>query len=211
MNLTNIGLVQFVKTKLGTPYVYGMKGQVMTQANYNYLQRTYGVKLVWNSDEKKVGKVCVDCSGLISWYTGKRKSSSQYKAESKAQPINTIALAPIGAAVWRQGHIGIYIGNGLIIEARGSQYGVVQTKVKDRDFTHWFLIKDIEYVRNQEESEQKESEIEVAKEIIIVNDQEYYVNMIRKDGNTFIKTRDIAELLGAKVSSKGKIPVLKTE
>lgn len=200
MRLTNIGLVEFVKTKLGVPYVYGMKGAVMTQANFNYLQERYGVKNVWNSDEKKVGKVCVDCSGLISWYTGKLKGSSQFKAESVAHPISTIASAPIGAAVWRQGHIGVYIGNGEVIEARGSAYGVVRTRVKDRDFTHWFLLKDIEYIEEDEEM--------VSREKIIVNGKEYEVDMIRKDGTTYIKARDFGKVLGLKVSSKGKVPVL---
>ncbi|WMI81858.1 hypothetical protein [Anaerotignum sp. MB30-C6] len=203
MSLTNIGLVAFVKTKLGTPYVYGMKGTVMTQANFNYLQERYGVRNVWNSDEKKVGKVCVDCSGLISWYTGKLKGSSQFKAESDAQPITTIASAPIGAAVWRQGHIGVYIGNGEVIEARGSAYGTVRTKAKDRDFTHWFLLRDIEYIEGDEEM--------ITREKIIVNGKECEVDMIRKDGTTYIKTRDIAEVLGLKVGSKGKVPVIDTK
>lgn len=203
MKLTNIGLVEFVKTKLGTPYVYGMKGAVMTLANFNYLQERYGIKVVWNSDIKKVGKVCVDCSGLISWYTGKLKGSTQYMVESDAQPIGTITSAPIGVAVWRQGHIGVYIGNGEIIEARGSAYGVVRTKVKERDFTHWFRLKDITYVEEADEV--------VEKDKIIVNGKEYEVNMIRKDGTTYIKTRDIADLMGLKVGSKGKVPVLETK
>ncbi|KXL54429.1 hypothetical protein CLNEO_05350 [Anaerotignum neopropionicum] len=200
MSLTNLGLVEFVKTKLGTKYVYGMKGKVMTQANYDYLKNTYGSKMVWNSDENKVGQVCVDCSGLISWYTGKLKGSSQFAAENKLQPINTISLAPPGVAVWHQGHIGVYIGNGEIIEAMGSAYGTVRTKVAKRDFTHWFKISDIEYV--EEETEM------VEKGKIIVYGEEQIVDMIRKDGITYIKTRDIANVLGLKVGNKGSVPTL---
>lgn len=203
MSLTNIGLVEFVKTKLGTPYVYGAKGKVLTQANFNYLQNTYGPKMVWNSDKNKVGHVCVDCSGLISWYTGKLKGSTAFMSESNAQPINTISLAPPGVAVWRQGHIGVYIGNGEIIEARGSAYGVVRTKVAQRDFTHWFKLNDIEYVEGDNEM--------VEKGKIIVNGEEQTVDMIRKDGITYVKTRDIANVFGLKVGNKGKIPVLETK
>lgn len=200
MGKTNIGLVDFCKNKLGTLYVYGMKGTVMTQANFDYLQNAYGVKNVWNSDEQKVGKVCVDCSGLISWYTGKVKGSSQFKAESDAQPIDTIQSAPVGAAVWRQGHIGVYIGNGEVIEARGSAYGVVRTRVKDRDFTHWFRLKDIAYIKEETET--------VEKGKMIVDGKECQVDMIRKDGVTYVKTRDIAEVLGLKVGNKGSVPVI---
>lgn len=143
---TNKGLIDFAASKLGTPYVYGMKGAVMTRAKYNWLKKTYGTDMVWDSDVKKVGKVCVDCSGLISWYTGKEKSSSMFKAEAKVvHPISTIENAPVGAAVWRKGHIGIYVGKGYAIEARGSAYGVVKTKIAKRDWTHWFLLNDITY------------------------------------------------------------------
>ena len=62
--MTNYELVEFAKSKLGTPYVYGMKGSVMTLAKYNQLKQMYG-NLVWNSDRNKVGKVCCDCSGLL--------------------------------------------------------------------------------------------------------------------------------------------------
>lgn len=142
---TNKGLVDFAGSKIGTPYVYGMKGAVMTRAKYDWLKKKYGA-MVWDSDAKKVGKVCTDCSGLISWYTGKEKSSSMFKSEAKAlHPISTIDKAPIGAAVWRSGHIGIYVGNGYAIEARGSAYGVVKTKVAKRNWTHWFLLNDIIY------------------------------------------------------------------
>ena len=50
----------------------------------------------------------------------------------------------------------------------------------------------------------------VERDIILVNDTEYSVDMIRKDGTTFIKTRDIADILGMKVSSNGRIPVLES-
>ena len=32
-----------------------------------------------------------------------------------------------GVLVWRDGHIGVYIGNKLVIESRGVDYGVVKT------------------------------------------------------------------------------------
>ena len=48
----------------------------------------------------------------------------------------------------------------------------------------------------------------VTKENIIVNGKTHQVEMIRKDGTTYIKTRDVAELVGYQVGSQGKIPVL---
>lgn len=199
MSLTNIGLVEFVKSKLGTPYVYAAKGKVLTQEQFDYFKKTYP-QYTPLSDEKKIGEVCVDCSGLISWYTGILKSSSAFANESKLQPINTISLAPTGVAVWRKGHIGVYIGNGDIIEARDSAHGTVRTKVGQRDFTHWFRLIDIEYVEEEQEV--------VEKGKIIVNGEEQVVDMIRKSGVTYIKTRDIANVLGLKVGNKGSVPTL---
>lgn len=51
----------------------------------------------------------------------------------------------------------------------------------------------------------------VEKGKIIVNGKECEMDMIRKDGVTYVKTRDIAEVLGLKVGSKGKVPVLGKE
>lgn len=51
----------------------------------------------------------------------------------------------------------------------------------------------------------------VEKDKIIVDGKECKVNMIRKDGVTYVKTRDIAELVGYHVGSQGKVPVLTKE
>jgi len=148
--VTNYELINFAEKKIGIDYVYGMKGEVMSLAKYSTLKKQYG-DLVWNSDRNKIGKVCVDCSGLISWATGISRNSITYKAMAKEiNPISTINNAPLGAAVWRQGHIGIYIGNGEYIAADGSAYGVRKNKLSKADFTHWFEIVDIEYMEDDE-------------------------------------------------------------
>lgn len=138
-------MVTFAKQKLGTNYVYGMKGAVMSKSKYDWLKTTYPQQ-IWDSDEKKVGSICVDCSGLISWFTGIQRSSGGYQSTATTVlPIKEIAKAVPGCALWRSGHIGIYIGDGYCIEARGSAYGVVQTKVEERNFTHILWLKDIDY------------------------------------------------------------------
>ena len=196
--MTNRELVLFAKGKLGTPYVYGMKGDILTEKKYEQLKILFG-ELVWDSDRKKIGRVCVDCSGLISWATGIHRNSQGYHDTAAVVfSISTVEQAPVGAAVWCKGHIGIYLGDGKYIAADGSRYGVRIASVKGSPFTHWFLLKDIEY---------KEEEM-VTRENIIYNEKTYTVEMIRKDGVTYIKTRDIANVLGLSVGSRGKTPVL---
>jgi hypothetical protein len=43
------------------------------------------------------------------------------------------------------GHVGLYIGNGKVIEARGADYGVVTTKLNERQWTHWGMLDWLEY------------------------------------------------------------------
>ena len=203
--MTGMELVAFARSKIGTPYVYGMKGTVMTLANYNYLKRQYG-KMVWDSDVKKVGQVCVDCSGMISWACGVVLGSAQwFERANVKRPISSIKDAPLGALVWQKGHIGVYSGmrNGVpyYIAADGSAYGVREVPVSRNRFTHWLLVEDVF-------SYEMEAEEVVEKDTIIINGKEYEVNMIRKDGVTYIKTRDLAQAEGIEVGSKGRTPVI---
>lgn len=201
--MTGEELVAFAKSKLGVPYVYGMKGEVMTLAKYNQLKSMYG-DLVWNSDRNKVGKVCCDCSGLISWATGIIRNSQGYHDTAlEVQPISTISKAPIGAAVWQKGHIGIYIGNGKYIAEDGSAYGCRENKLSKAGFTHWLRLKDIDYTVKQEVDDEV---VEQAK--LIVNGKEYTVERILKDGTNYIKIRDIADVLGYEISNQESTAVL---
>ena len=203
--MTGMELVAFARSKIGTPYVYGMKGTVMTLENYNYLKGQYG-KMVWDSDVKKVGQVCVDCSGMISWACGVVLGSAQwFERANVKRPISSIKDAPLGALVWQKGHIGVYSGmrNGVpyYIAADGSAYGVREVPLSRNRFTHWLLVEDVF-------SYEMEAEEVVEKDTIIINGKEYEVNMIRKDGVTYIKTRDLAQAEGIEVGSKGRTPVI---
>lgn len=203
--MTGKELVEFARSKIGTPYVYGAKGEVLTKKQYDWLKNQYG-SMVWDSDVKKVGKVCVDCSGLITWACGTVRGSSQwYSKASKKKSIKTIKDAPIGAMVWMKGHIGIYSGmkHGIpyYIAADGSAYGVREVPLSYNKFTHWLLDEKIfDYELEEEEV--------VEKGMIEVDGKEYTVDLINKDGYTYIKTRDFAVACGYDVSSKGKTPIL---
>ena len=144
------GLVSYVKTKVGNPYLYGFKqnyawNRTCTKENYNNLKKTYG-SMVWNSDVKCVGKHPCDCSGLISAYTGILRGSSEYKSTAtKVLPIKNINKAVPGCALWMQGHIGVYIGDGYYIAEDGSAYGCRKAKVSANKWTHILWLKDIDY------------------------------------------------------------------
>lgn len=195
--MTNKELVAFAKSKLGVPYVYGMKGAIMTLAKYNALKAQWGTDCVWESDISKVGKVCCDCSGLISWATGITRGSSQYKSiATNVYAISTIANAPIGALVWKSGHIGIYIGmeNGVpsYIAEDGSAYGCRKNKLANAKFTHWFLCTDITYVEEKEKVDKTTIKL-------TFNGTSKTLEGFNLDGTNYVKIREICELLGIKV------------
>ena len=205
--MTGRELLAFARSKMGTAYVYGMKGTRMSESDYTHLKNRYG-SVVWESDKNKIGQICVDCSGLISWATGVVLGSAQlYERAGRREHISTIKTAPIGALVWRRGHVGIYAGlknnEPYYIAADGSQYGVREVPLSRNSFTHWMLMDNMDY--QEEEAEM------VTKDTIIVDGREYRVDMIRKDDVTYIKTRDIASAIGAEVSHKGRIPVITTK
>ena len=146
MSKTAAGLIAFAKSKIGTPYVYGAKGTVMSLTKIQALRKVYGSNCVWKSDDKKAGKVCVDCSGLISWYTGIVRGSGQYRSTAvEVIPISKRSDAHIGWAVWMNGHIGIYLGNDQYIAADGSAYGVRIANLSQNGFTHLLKLCDIDY------------------------------------------------------------------
>jgi hypothetical protein len=52
----------------------------------------------------------------------------------------------IGLAVRFDGHVGVYVGNGEVVEWRGFSYGCVVTKLKGRKWTHWYELPWTDYV-----------------------------------------------------------------
>lgn len=203
--MNNLELVRFAESKIGTAYVYGAKGEVLTETNYNNLKRTYG-DMVWDSDRGKIGQVCVDCSGLISWATGIIRNSQGYHDTAvSVHPISTVSQAPIGAAVWQKGHIGIYTGNGTYIAADGSAYGVRRNSLSKAKFTHWLILKDITYLTEQEDDEV------VERSKIIVEGQEMAVNRILKEDTNYIKAMDFSDAMGLKIGHEGNVATFDTE
>ena len=151
----NSGGITYYKNRYG--YVLGAQGETYTKE----LAQKWG-------DQKRSGKTAtyfvtnckkwytpprkvVDCSGMIvlamrtedSDY-GDRTANTFKNQFTQSGRIGTLPDIP-GVAVWKNGHIGIYIGNNLVVEARGYAYGVVVSKVSANSWTYWGKLKDVEY------------------------------------------------------------------
>ena len=162
---TNYGLVEYAKAQLGKPYWYGTFGQTANEALYVAKKKQWAVYYKWegtayNNFSSQYGKRVHDCVGLIKgygWLDAEAEeivyntngmpditANEMYHAASVSGTIDTIPETP-GLAVWHEGHIGVYIGNGEVVEAMGTRYGVVKTKLEGARWTHWLKIPYISY------------------------------------------------------------------
>lgn len=155
-SVTGKGLAEFVESKIGTNYCYGMKGTVLTEDKYNELKSLYPT-MVLDSDKDKIGTVCVDCSGLIYWYTNTYYNTSGiYQKSSKKYPISDIENAPLGAIVYTSGHVGVYVGTTdgtpYCVEAMNSSKNTVKSVITSSRFDQYLLPDYIDY-SDQDEDE----------------------------------------------------------
>lgn len=154
IKLTGKGLAEHSRSKIGTPYVYGAKGSYgkltsnhlynLINSYPNIFSNTYIVKA-----RKFIGKVCTDCSGLISWYTGKIIGSYQmYSTAYTRIPIAEYKNFADGVVVWRSGHVGVFLWidkKPYVLEAKGINYGTVLSEFRPDKWTYGLTFKYIEY------------------------------------------------------------------
>lgn len=147
------GLIEFCKSKIGTPYVYGAKGEILTESRLQLLKKQNpGMYTTAYTTKARqfIGQRCTDCSGLISWYTGIIRGSYNYHdTADKAVPIGSLNDSMIGWALWKPGHIGVYIGDGYCIEAKGINYGTIKSKVSATAWQKALKLCDIDYSQEQ--------------------------------------------------------------
>lgn len=171
---TSDGLIAYAKAQLGRPYWMGTFGQIGSAQLYKSNKSRLPAYYTARDFAQQYGERVHDCVGLIKGYlwsdgpnsapkycSGNCKidhsADSMYRACNPRGIIGTMPDKP-GILIYMVDHrgvmvhVGIYIGNGQAIEARGHAYGVVQTAIKGRSWTHWGLCPYIDY------SDSKESE-----------------------------------------------------
>ena len=144
-------------------YVWGTFGQVLTESLLEQKISQYPSGVGDKEEiirEKWLGGRTADCVGLIKSYGWLDADDLRIRYGSGGMPdigadamyynaqvkgaLDTMPETP-GLAVWRSGHIGVYVGDGEVIEAMGTAYGVVRTKLAERSWTAWLEIPYISY------------------------------------------------------------------
>ena len=164
MEKTNQGLVDYAKKQVGIPYVMGTNCRILTSSRLQSLINTnplkWFTKVRIEECKKWIGQVTADCHGLIEGYlndtdqdgvvesgegTYDTSADNAYNKATIKGAISTIDKSIIGLCVRYKGHVGVYIGNDQVVEARGFNYGVCITNLSARPWTHWYEHPDIEY------------------------------------------------------------------
>ena len=147
----------------GKPYVWGTYGNVLTESLLTYKVSQYPDGIGNHEDIIRanwLGGRTADCVGLIKgygWLSPETMTidygthgmpdigaNQMYYNATESGAIDTMPDIP-GLAVWHDGHIGVYIGNGQVVEAMGTKYGVVKTELAGRGWTHWLKVPYIRY------------------------------------------------------------------
>ena len=151
----------------GWGYVYGTYGNILTEELLQDRASMFGEHVTGFEDfirENWMRRRTADCVGLIKGYGWYNPDSGEievgtngmaditangmFDAATVKGTIDTIPETP-GLAVWQDGHIGVYIGNGEVIEAMGTEQGVVKTTLPS-GWTHWLEIPYISYATQEE-------------------------------------------------------------
>lgn len=139
-------------------YIWGTSGQVWTEAKQKAATRETTIQY----GSKWIGRCVADCSGMFVWafkqldasiYHGSNTIWNQYCSSkgklSKGQRADGQPIKP-GTAVFlyrasdgNRHHIGLYVGDDTVIEAKGTRYGVVTSKLSHWD--EWGELKDVDY------------------------------------------------------------------
>ena len=169
-NLDLVKWSEFAADK-GWGYVWGTYGTVLSP---DFLES----KIIQYPDEvggkenfireNWLGKRTADCVGLIkgySWYDTASQmtilvsngmpdigADTMYENATEKGTIDTIPEIP-GLAVWKEGHIGVYIGDGKVVEAYGTTSGVIRSELANGGWTHWLKIPYITYLEQEDATE----------------------------------------------------------
>ena len=152
-------------------YIWGTAGEKWTAAKQKELEKTKDADRAQGREygSKWIGHTVADCSGLFSWafkqlggymYHGSDTMYRKYcvnKGELRKGKRTDCGTLKPGTAVFvwngkKYSHVGLFVGDGTVIEAMGTINGVTTTRVTAGKWTHWGELVGIDYVNTGKEA-----------------------------------------------------------
>ena len=182
--------IDWAMSKKGEGYVWGATGQVLTNNVITQLAERYPTHVNVNIVKKWLGKHVYDCASFtrlamaeagVSMPSG---ASTQWKTVKWVQK-GTITSIPRDkvCCLYRESasanpmqHTGVYLGNGYVMDARGSATGVIYSKLGSFPWTHWAIPEGL-YDNNNIVSDTEDNTQEVLKVA-------YQAKIVATSGNT---------------------------
>lgn len=90
----------------------------------------------------------VDCSGLIYMYSGSGSRSDMMGSASESGSTANGIPNIHGLGLYQPGHVGVYVGSGMAVDARGEGYGVCYQSAYTKNWTNWFKVAGVSYPTN---------------------------------------------------------------
>lgn len=151
--------IEFVKSKVGCYYWYGTFGQKASKSLYNEKSKQYPSQYKASDFDEQIAnpKQCFDCAGLVKspWVYPKYNSADDLGATGlygKCTIKGTLITREIkpGMLVFKgndktKSHVGIYIGDNIVIEAKGHAYGVIESKLDSNTWSYMAEYYNVDY------------------------------------------------------------------
>ncbi len=144
-------------------YIWGTAGVEWTAAKQAQLEKTTDENRAMSRKygKKWIGHWVADCSGLFVWafkqfgMSMSHISSNIYKSYCTStkgrltselkQTIRAGSAVFTGDKPGNHPHVGLYVGNNTVIEAKGTINGVVTSNLTDKKWTFYGELKDVSY------------------------------------------------------------------
>ncbi len=88
----------------------------------------------------------VDCSGLFVTYKGVGGNRTNLLGSSSESGSVSNGIPRIhGLGLWQPGHVGIYVGGGMAVDARDERSDIVYHNVSSKSWQKWFKVAGVNY------------------------------------------------------------------
>lgn len=144
-------------------YIWGTAGVMWTQSRQTALEKTTDKNRAMSRKygSKWIGHMVADCSGLFVWafkqFDMKMSNISSnifisYCTSNKGklttalkQTIRPGSAVFTGDTAGKHPHVGLFIGNNEVIEAKGTINGVIKSNLTDKKWTFYGELKGVSY------------------------------------------------------------------